>query len=197
MSDSNEEYSSKVQELTKYKAKDFEGDIFKAIAQAKGKCKGAELLFSFDAQDEPFMDYIPAVYVALGQINDGENAQMVENGDMFKSVKHRSNIECQFSGRKNYLISSDNSSSKKYLPFNMTGYKVIIAAANLKKDNPEKKLCQCLEKISSMSGSRSFNGENMPNVYEKYAANEINRREKISALFKENGAFGEEIFSLF
>ena len=196
MSDSDEEYSSQSQDLMKYKGKDFEGDIFKAIAHTKGKCKGAELLFSFDAESEPFMDYIPAVYVAFGQINDGKNAKMAEAENMYKSVNHTADIECQLSGRKNYLISSDINSAKKYIPFNMSGYKVIIVTSNLKKEKPERKLTPYIEKVSSMSHSRSYNGENMQNVYEKYVANEINRRQKIGEILGEKGAFGEEIFSL-
>ncbi|MBQ3038690.1 MAG: hypothetical protein IJD30_05880 [Clostridia bacterium] len=162
LSDSNNEYTSATDELTMFKEKDFEEEIFKTISHNRKSSNGAKMLFSFDVNTKSFMKSAACVKTAFSLIGDGKIDESVDDGEC--------NWECLLRGRKNYLISQKGN----YIPLDLSGYKIIFAITDFKKEKGS--LIQRLNKI----------GNDIPeegcfcDSTEKYIINELNRIKKLS-----------------
>lgn len=161
LSDSDNEYTSLADSLTSFKEKDFEEEIFKAISHSKNGIRGAKMLFSFDINTKAFMKGAACVETAFSLIGTGKINESVNSGEH--------NRECLLRGRKNYLISSKG----EYAPFDLSGYKILLAITDFKKE--KNNLRQQLKEIKSNTPA----DECFCNNTEKYIINELKRIKRL------------------
>ena len=172
------EYVSSKKKLLSYKENVLEGKIFKIIAHAGKKIPGAQILFNYDVTSKAFMNPLSCVYCACGLLSGTKIPGCHEFKIITDAKKQTGNIPCLLYGRKNHLTASEE--PYEYVPFNLSGKKIILASASLKKEDIDKNLLQHLENTS--------NSKNNSNVYEKYIDNEIQRIGQISGvLMKDKG----------
>lgn len=179
LSDSNNEYSSDIKELTLFKEKDFEEEIFRAVFHNLNSIKGAKMLFSFDINTKAFMKSAACIKTAFSLIGTGK----INEGTVLEG-EH--NSECLLRGRKNYLISEKG----EYIPFDLSGYKIVLAITDFKKE--KNNLTYQLDKITNNTPKDECFCTNT----EKYVINELNRiknlskkpqREEIFDMIKQSG----------
>ncbi len=190
-SDSNTEYTCSTSELLSPKENKKEKDIFCAIAHSRINCSGAQILFSYDAVSGAYKKNIPAIYTSLKFINSGKPAQSSEIKNTFIKKDNSDNFSCELSGRKNFLISSDYDNTFEYLPFNLSGYKIILASFSLKQENTEKNL---LPYIKNKKNNTNLHPKSFVDNYEKYTVNEMNRIKRIKDSLKSAAAPLKDVF---
>ena len=119
LSDSNEEYSCDLDELENHNKKGKKKEIFETIKNHKGKIEGADILFSFAVNNDKFKKLKASLILGLGKLNNNSNK---ENN-------------CELFGRKNSLYHINEDDDIEYIPFNLNGYKVILAHTDMKKED--------------------------------------------------------------
>lgn len=191
-SNSDNEYICHKDELLSYRQNNIEKDIFHAISKFSKNLNGAEILFSSDVDTSCFFNPLEAVFVALSIIVKGNSPTSEEFIQLFPECDKGKNISSLFGGRKNYLLSSDN--KNEYIPFNISTCKIVLVYTKLKKESPEKKLKTHLNAITQTTNTQNLE---FNDIYEKYAASDTARIEKICNILKENKKITDEIIKEF
>lgn len=186
LSDSNEEYSCDLDALENCNKKGQEKEIFETIKNHKGKIEGADILFSFDVNNDKFKKLKESLILGLAKLNNNFNK---ENN-------------CEMSGRKNSLYHINKDNDIEYIPFNLNGYKVILALTDIKKEDisgkikkayanlkRENKNIKSVQDISELSPDRVDSDE-------KYLINELRRCELSKKMLKETGGYIKGIENL-
>ena len=186
LSDTNEEYSCDCDELNACNKNSQEKEIFKTIETYKGKITGAEILFSFDVNNDKFKKLKESLILGLEKLNN--NLEKENN--------------CELFGRKNSLYHINENNEMEYIPFNLNGYKVILALTGIKKEDisgkikkaytnlkKENKNVKSVRNVSDLSIDRE-------DSVEKYLINELTRCELSKKMLKETGGYIKSIENL-
>lgn len=186
LSDSNNEYSCDLDALENCNKKGQEKEIFETIKNYKGKIEGADILFSFDVNNDKFKKLKASLILGLEKLNNNFNKERI----------------CELSGRKNSLYNINEDDEMEYLPFNLNGYKVILALTDIKKEDisgkikkayanlkKENKNIKSVQDISELSPDRVDSDE-------KYLINELRRCELSKKMLKETGGYIKGIENL-
>lgn len=111
-------------------------NIFRAIAFFKGNLNGAEILFNYSTDDPRFKQPIHAVSVALGIMGNNSIPSVNEIDSLTKNEHlQNKNTACSLFGRRDTAIYCTSNNKAEYLPFNISDYKLVIAALDVKKEN--------------------------------------------------------------
>ena len=118
---SNKEYSCTLTELkTKFKS-GFEKKVFNILSKFEQKINGAKILFNCDTDDE---------IVFMGDVALFRALEIMSENSISDIDAHFN--PCTLYGRKNFIISKPNTPDFYYIPFNLSGYKLIIISLKSK-----------------------------------------------------------------
>lgn len=134
---SNEEFISKKEELMSFFDNKLAKDVFNTIGRSKTRLYGAKILFNFDAKPSYFHKIVLCTEVAFS-----DNSEELLNGN---------NI-FNFFGQKNYLCASDNDEKIRYIPFDLTGYKIVIISFLKDIKKTEKRIKKMAEEYKNKEG---------------------------------------------
>lgn len=166
------------------KLRDFNGDkmpksLFRACAMLKGKIKGGEILIDYSVNDKRFKRPITALATAIGIMDKGKMPEfemmkfLIEDSDEEKY----SVLSAELYGRKNTILNRRIDGKFEYLPFNLSGLKVVISYVDNKTIDIKKEL----------------SNEDM----EKYKSNESKRIELIRTELTENKTITQQMSNIF
>lgn len=172
--DTDIKYECDVEKMNSFTGDKLSTEMFKACAMLKGKLCGAEILVEYSVNDRKFKRPLTTLMSGLGILDKGKVPDfetvkyMLEKGE----EKNYSFLPAQLYGRKNTLVSRRTDGSWEYLPFNLTGLKMVISYTDLK----------------GLDIKKSLSDDDM----KKYSENEIKRAE----LIKKEKGITEEVGKL-
>ncbi len=144
LSDMNTEYECETENLNEFTGDRFSKSLFKACAMLKGDISGAECLIEYSVNDEKFKRPVISLISALGILNKGKVPDIETVKFLVENIEEEkySFLPAELYGRKNTLISRRNDGKWEYLPFNISGYKMLISYVDSKGIDIKKKLSQ-------------------------------------------------------
>ena len=152
-SDTDTEYECDVENLNSITGDKFSEQIFKVCAMLKGKMCGAEILIEYSVDDIRFKRPRTSLMSGLGLFDKGK----VPDLDTVKCLidgceeENYSFLPAELYGRKNTLVSRRNDGMWEYLPFNLTGLKMVLTFADFKGIDVKKMLSEDNMKIYSVN----------------------------------------------
>ncbi|MDY3927783.1 MAG: hypothetical protein SOZ34_00265 [Clostridia bacterium] len=186
--DENIQYVCAIEKLSEYDDKTEQGRVFKQINRFKGKVNGAKILFNFDVYEKNFRKCEEAVITAFETMNYG----YIREENLFLDLKggRKEFIGGELFGRKNSLYGINDNNNSEYLPFNISGNRLIIITSEMKNENISEKLYKAYENIKKMYELTGNNGKaeivkrKSEDKYENYILHEINRTREIINILK-------------
>ncbi len=127
-SDMNTQYECDCEKL-----RDFMGDkliksMFKSCAMMRGSLDGADILIEYSIDDKRFKKPATALISALGIMNNGKLPNIETIKCLIDSDEELySFLPATLYGRKNVLISKEKNNRLEYLPFDLSGYKMVLS----------------------------------------------------------------------
>lgn len=172
--DKNILYESNTEKLNSFTGDKLPKALFNACAMLKGKMNGADILIEYSVLDKIFKRPLLSLITGLGILNNGKVPDLETVKYMLEKTDEKSYsfLPAELYGRKNTLVSRKNDGSWEYLPFNLTGYKIVLSYIDKKGIDISEKLTQ------------------------KYVANEKKRAEQIRKEIINNNSITEEIGKL-
>ena len=132
--DTDIKYECDIEKLNSFTGDKFSKEMFNACAILKGNLCGAEILVEYSVNDRKFKRPLTSLMSGLGifdkgKVPDFETVKYIlDKGD----EQSYSFLPAELYGRKNTLISRKNDGRWEYLPFNLTGLKMVISYTDLK-----------------------------------------------------------------
>lgn len=142
--DKNILYESDTEKLNSFTGEKLPKALFNACAMLKGKMNGADILIEYSVLDKIFKRPLLSLISGLGILNKGKVPDLETVKYMLEKADEKSYsfLPAELYGRKNTLVSRKNDGSWEYLPFNLTGYKMVLSYIDKKGIDISEKLTE-------------------------------------------------------